>query len=53
MNILEIYKQECGFFVHFVRLATTLLKDEESARDDHILACNCQISTDLVIFSIP
>jgi len=23
-----------------VRLATTLLKDEESARDNHVLACN-------------
>jgi len=27
-------------YVHFVRLATTLLKDEESARDYHVLACN-------------
>jgi len=26
--------------VHFVRLATTLLKDEESARDNHVLAGN-------------
>jgi len=25
--------------VHFVRLATTLLKDEESAQDNLILAC--------------
>jgi len=26
--------------MHFVRLACTLLKDEESARDNHVLACN-------------
>jgi len=25
---------------HFVRLTTALLKDEESARDDHVVACN-------------
>jgi len=27
------------FLVHFVCLANTLLKDEESARDNHFLAC--------------
>ena len=26
--------------MHFARLATTLLKDEESARDSHVFACN-------------
>jgi len=26
--------------MHFARLANTQLKDEESARDDHVLACN-------------
>ena len=26
--------------VHFARLANTLLKDEESAQDNHVLACN-------------
>jgi len=26
--------------VHFARLANTLLKDEESARDNHVIACN-------------
>ena len=26
--------------MHFVRLATTLLKDENSARGNHLLACN-------------
>jgi len=36
------YKQECGCLVHFVRLATTLLSEEEiSVRDTmHILAGN-------------
>ena len=32
--------QERGCLVHFARLANTLLKDEESARDNHVLACN-------------
>ena len=27
-------------FLHHVRQATTLLNDKESARDDHVLACN-------------
>ena len=31
MNIWQSYKQERGCFVHFVHLATTLLKEEESA----------------------
>jgi len=26
--------------MHFMRLATTLLKDEKSARDNQVLACN-------------
>jgi len=26
--------------MHFVRLATMLQKDEESARDNHVLVCN-------------
>ena len=26
--------------MHFARLANTLLTDEESARDNHVLACN-------------
>jgi len=26
--------------MHFARLANTLLKDEESARDNHVVACN-------------
>ena len=26
--------------MHFAHLANTLLKDEESARDKHFLACN-------------
>jgi len=36
VNIWQSYKQERGCFVHFARLAKTLLKDEESARDNHI-----------------
>ena len=40
MNIWQSYKQERGCLMHFARLANTLLKDEESARDNHVLACN-------------
>ena len=29
-----------GCVISIVRLATTLLKDEESARNDDVLACN-------------
>jgi len=40
VNIWQIYEQEGGCLVHFVCLATTLLKDEERARNNHLLACN-------------
>ena len=40
MNIWKSYKQERDCLVHFAHLANTLLKDEESARDNHVLACN-------------
>jgi len=33
-------KQERGSLVHLLRLVNTLLKDEESARDSYLLACN-------------
>jgi len=38
VNIWQSYQQERGCLVHFARLANTLLKDEESARDNHVLA---------------
>ena len=40
MNIWQSYKQERGCLMHFARLANTLLTDEESARDNHVLARN-------------
>jgi len=40
MYIWQSYKQERGCLMHFVRLANTLLKDEESARDNQVFACN-------------
>jgi len=40
VNIWQSYKQECGCLMHFVHLANTLLKDEESIRDYCIIACN-------------
>jgi len=40
VNIWQSYKQESGCLMHFVRLANTMLKDEESARDNHDFACD-------------
>jgi len=40
VNIWHSYKQERDCLVHFARLANTLLKDGESVRDSHVLACN-------------
>jgi len=40
VNIWQSYKQERGCLTHFARLANTLLKDEESARENHVFACN-------------
>jgi len=41
VNMWQSYKQERGCLMHFARLANyALLKDEESARDYHVLACN-------------
>ena len=40
VNIWQSYKQVRGCLMHFARLANTLLNDEESTRDNHVLACN-------------
>jgi len=40
VNIWQSYKQERGCLMRFARLANTLLKDEESARDNHVVAGN-------------
>ena len=37
VNIWQSCKQERGYLMHFVHLANTLLTDEESARDSHVL----------------
>jgi len=39
VNIWQSYQQERGCLMHFARLANTSLKDEESARDNDVLAC--------------
>ena len=39
-----------GRLVHFALLANTLLKDEESARDNHVLACNFAKYLPILIF---
>ena len=40
VNIWRSYNQERGYLVHFLHVATTLLKGEASARANHLLACN-------------
>jgi len=40
VNIWRSYKKERDCLMHFAHLANTLLKDEESARDNHVLARN-------------
>ena len=40
VSIWQSYKQEHDCLMHFALLTNTLLKDEESARDNHVLACN-------------
>ena len=37
VNIWQSYKQERDCLVHLARMANTSLKDEESARDNHVL----------------
>ena len=39
MNIWQSYKQERNCLVQFVHVTNTLLKDEESAQDNHVFAC--------------
>jgi len=36
VNIWQSYKQDRGSLMHFALLANTLLKDEESAPDNHV-----------------
>ena len=50
MNIWQSYKQERGCLMYFARLANTLLKDEESARDNHVFAGNFANYSPIAIF---
>ena len=52
VNIWLSYKQERGCFIHFAHLANTLLKDEESALDNHVFACNFANIHRLYFFSL-
>jgi len=50
VNIWQSYKQERGCLMHFAHLANTLLKDEESARDNpphlkYVATLPCNISS--------
>ena len=40
VSVWQSYKHKRGCLMRFARLANTPLKDEESARDNHVLACN-------------
>ena len=40
MNIWKSYKQERDCFVHFLRLSAVCWPSAQSARDNHVLACN-------------
>jgi len=40
VNIWQSYKQEGDYLLHIVRLANGVIKDGESARNNHVLACN-------------
>ena len=46
----QSYKQERGCLMHFARLANTLLKDEESAWDNHVFACKFAKYSPILIF---
>jgi len=50
VDISQSYKQEHGRLMHFAFLAATLLKDEESARDNHVLAYNFAKYSPILIF---
>jgi len=40
VNIWQSYKQERDCFVHFLRLLAVCWPGAQSARDNHVLACN-------------
>jgi len=50
VNIWQSYKEERGCLMHFACLANTLLKDAESARDNHVFACNFAKYSRILIF---
>jgi len=50
VNMWQSYKQELGCLMHFARLTNTVLKDEESARDNDVLACNFAKYSPILIF---
>ena len=52
VNIWQSYKQERDCFVHFLRLLAVRWPSAQNARDNYVLACNCQIFTDFNFFSL-
>ena len=50
VNIWQSYKQERGCLMHLAHLTNTLLKDEESARDNHVFAYNFAKYSPILIF---
>jgi len=50
VNIWQSYKQERDCLVHFVLLTKALLKDRESARNNHVIVCNSTKYSPISIF---
>jgi len=49
-NFFPKLKQQRGCLMHYAHLANTLLKDEESGRDNHFLACNFAKYSPILLF---
>jgi len=50
VNIWQSYKQERDCFVHFLSLLAVCWPSAQSARDNHILACNFAKYSPILIF---
>ena len=52
LSLHEVLSLNAGYLVHVqARLANTVLKDEESARDNPVLACNFATYSPIINFS--
>ena len=51
-NIWQSYKQERDYFVHFLCLLAVCWPSAQSARDNHVLACNFAKYSPIINFSL-